>query len=107
MFNDLARTMLSKISTNDGEICKTQQCYGVYDSFSSVEMYISADKVTFRVSGEPYVVAMMKWLQLNIQNGVNISVITLKELVDKFGIPELKYRSAIQIVDLIEKINER
>jgi hypothetical protein len=107
MLNDITKQMLSQISQSDGDINSSQICYLVSDSFSTVEMYISVDNVSFRVSSEPYIVAMSKWLQLKIKNGDDITYLTLGTLVDSFEIPKLKYRSAMLILDLIEKINER
>ena len=106
MFNSLTKNMLSQVSKSDGEINVSQICFCVSDSFSTIEMYISEDKVSFRVSGEPYIVAMSKWLQCELQNGSDLSSISLQYLVKLFEIPVLKYRSAMMMIDLIEKINE-
>ena len=107
MYNSLVKDLLSKIKIEDGNIYPEQQRYQVKDSFSAVELYICDNKVSYRVFGDAYTMAMVKFLQMKLQNKQDIKNITLENLVAGFDLPEVKYRDALQIVELIEKINER
>lgn len=105
MYNDLVKRLLADIKKEDGCILPGQQKYVVSDNFSTVEIYVLENKVSFRVSGDAYILSMVKWLQLKIQNQEDIKNISLESLVDTFDLPEIKYRNALQIVQLIERIN--
>ena len=107
MYNDLVKKMLAKISLDDAKTFPDQKKYSVEDNFSTLEIYVKDGKVSFRVFGDGYILAMMKWLQIQLQSKQNISNISLESLISLFELPELKYRNALQIVELIEKINER
>ncbi|WP_150466533.1 hypothetical protein [Francisella sp. SYW-9] len=107
MYNSLVKDLLSKITIEDGNIYPEQQKHQVKDSFSSVELYVSNDKISYRVLGDAYIMAMVKFLQIKLQDRQNLKDITLESLVANFDLPEVKYRNALQIVELIEKINER
>ena len=107
MYNSLVKDLLSKITIDDGNISPEQQKYQVKDSFSTVELYISDDMISYRAFGDAYIMAMVKFLQIKLQDRQNLKGITLESLVDDFDLPEVKYRNALQIVELIEKINER
>lgn len=48
---------------------------------------------------------MLKWLQLSLLNKQNLSQISLEKLIADFDLPQVKYRDALQIIKLIEKIN--
>ncbi|AJC48983.1 hypothetical protein IB642_03790 [Allofrancisella guangzhouensis] len=107
MYNSLIKEMLTKLSKEDAEILPTQIRYKVGDSFSTVEVYISKERISFKVFGDAYIVAMVKWLQLRLQGGENIEKISIEYLIELFELPEVKYRNAIQLIELIEKLNER
>ncbi|API86497.1 hypothetical protein [Francisella uliginis] len=107
MYNSLVKDLLSKITIDDGNILPEQQKYQVKDSFSTVELYISDDMVSYRAFGDVYVMTMVKFLQIKLQHRQNLKDITLESLIADFDLPEVKYRNALQIVELIEKINER
>ncbi len=106
MYNDFTKGILKSISINDGAIESNQKLYVILDNFSHVELYIG-NKISFRVKGDAYLTAMIKWVATAIQDKKNIHNITLEELVNKFAIPEYKIRNAVQIIELIEKIDER
>ena len=106
MYNDFTKDMLRNISINDGVIESNQKRYVVSDNFSHVELYIGSE-ISFRVKGDAYLTAMIKWVVTAIRDKKNIYNITLEELVNKFAIPEYKVRNAVQIIELIEKIDER
>ncbi|QIW09875.1 hypothetical protein [Francisella sp. LA112445] len=107
MYNNLVKDLLSKIMIKDGDIYPDQQKYQVKDSFLTVELYISDDKISYRVLGDAYIMAMVKFLQIKLQDKQELKNITLESLVADFDLPEVKYRNALQIVELIERINER
>lgn len=107
MYNSLVKDLLSKITIDDGNISPEQQKYQVKDSFSTIELYISDDMISYRVFGDAYIMAMIKFLQIKLQDRQTLKDITLESLVEDFDLPEVKYRNALQIVELIEKINER
>ncbi|QIV94642.1 hypothetical protein [Allofrancisella frigidaquae] len=106
MYNSLVKEMLSKISVDDAEILPTQVKYNVSDNFLTVEIYVSKEKTSFKVFGDAYITAMAKWLQLKLQANESVKV-SLEDLIDIFGLPEIKYRNAVQLIELIEKLNER
>ena len=106
MYNQVIKDMLSKVSIKDSKIDESQKKYSVNDNFSTIEIYISEDKVSYKVLGDAYIVAMTKWLQNKLINNENIKNITLENLVKTFDLPEMKLRNAVQILELIEKINE-
>ncbi|MED7788150.1 hypothetical protein [Francisella sp. 19X1-34] len=107
MYNNLVKGLLSKITVEDGNIYPEQQKYQVKDSFSTVELYVSDHEISYRVFGDAYIMAMVKFLQTKLQSKQDAKNITLENLVADFDLPEVKYRNALQIVELIEKINER
>ncbi|ASG67571.1 hypothetical protein fh0823_02300 [Francisella halioticida] len=107
MYNKLVKDLLSEMKIEDSNILAEQQKYQVKDSFSSVELYISDNAISYRVFGDTYIMAMVKFLQIKLQNKHKLRNITLDKLVTDFDLPEVKYRNALQIVELIEKINER
>jgi len=90
----------------DAEIFENQKKYSVRDNFSTVEIYVSDTAVSYRVQGDGYIVAMIKWLQLMLINNKNLKDITLNGLVEIFDLSEVKFRNAVQILELIEMINE-
>lgn len=107
MYNRLVKDLLAEISSKDAIILAEHKKYQVSDSFSNIELYVSADSVSFRVFGDAYITAMVKWLQVKLQAKENLDEINLEDLITKFDLPEVKYRNAIQLMDLIEKINDR
>ena len=107
MYNQIVKKMLAEISKNDGDIYPNQDKYRVSDDFSTIEIYIGEKRVSFKVLGDAYIVAMTKWLQVKLQSKENSQEISFQNLVEIFDLPKVKYRNAIQIVELIEKINER
>ena len=107
MYNSLVKELLSRVTIDDGNISPEQQKYQVKDSFSTVELYISDDMISYRAFGDAYIMAMVKFLQIKLQDKQDLKNMTLEKLVEDFGLPEVKYRNALQIVELIEKINER
>ena len=107
MYNNLVKDLLSKIKIEDGNIYPEQQKYQVKDSFSVVEVYICDNKVSYRVLGDAYIMAMVKFLQVKLQHKQDLKDITLAKLVMDFDLPEVKYRDALQIIELIENVNER
>lgn len=107
MYNKLVKDLLSKIKIEDGYILTEQQKYQVKDSFSSVELYISDNAISYRVFGDAYIMAMVKFLQMKLQDKQDLKDICLEKLVADFDLPEVKYRNALQIVELVEKVNER
>ncbi|MGQ4002260.1 hypothetical protein QIW31_04360 [Francisellaceae bacterium CB299] len=106
MYNQFTKEMLSKVSMQDAEIFENQKKYSVRDNFSTVEIYVSDTAVSYRVQGDGYIVAMIKWLQLMLINNKNLKDITLNGLVEIFDLSEVKFRNAVQILELIEMINE-
>ncbi|APC97300.1 hypothetical protein [Francisella frigiditurris] len=106
MYNNKVKNLLSQLSKKDGIITVDQKLYKVEDSFSIIEMYVGKN-ISFRVWGDPYVVAMTKWLQGELKAKKVLSNIRLEELIGLFNIPDTKVRGAIQIMELIDKINER
>jgi hypothetical protein len=106
MYNQLTKKMLSKVSMQDAEIFENQKRYSIRDNFSTVEIYVSDTAVSYRVQGDGYIVAMTKWLQLILANNENLKDVTLGSLVEAFDLPEIKFRNAVQILELIEMINE-
>ena len=107
MYNQLVKQLLSQTTIEDADILDEQKKYSVSDNFSTIEFYISTSKVSFKVYGDAYIVAMVKWLQLKLQNGDDIDNIDIESLVKEFDLPDVKQRNAIQLMDLIEKINDR
>ncbi|ABK90125.1 hypothetical protein [Francisella tularensis] len=105
MYNDLTRELLRQVKFEDGIILAEQTKYSVSDSFSTVEIYICDKRVSYRVYGDAYILAMLKWLQLSLLNKQNLSQISLEKLIADFDLPQVKYRDALQIIKLIEKIN--
>lgn len=105
MYNDKIKSLLSQISEKDGIITLDQKLYKVEDSFSTIEMYIGKD-ISFRVWGDPYVMAMTKWLQCELKAKRLLSDIQLEELINLFSIPDVKIRGAVQVMELIDKIYE-
>ncbi|APD50297.1 hypothetical protein [Francisella hispaniensis] len=105
MYNDLTRQLLKQVKFEDGIILAEQAKYSVSDSFSTVEIYICDERVSYRVYGDAYSLAMLKWLQLSLLNKQNLSQISLENLILDFDLPQARYRNALQIVQLIEKIN--
>ena len=106
MYNQFTKEMLSKVSMQDAEIFENQKKYSVRDNFSTVEIYVSDTAVSYRVQGDGYIVAMIKWLQLMLINNKDLKDITLNGLVEIFDLSEVKFRNAVQILELIEMINE-
>lgn len=106
MYNNLVKELLSQIKKEDAIINTGQKQYSVSDNFSAIEIYISNDNVSYRVFGDAYLMAMVKWLQIKIQNKKYLRNITIESIVSEFDLPEIKYRNALQIIELIEKINE-
>ena len=102
----MVRDMLSKVSIKDTNIYKNQKKYSIHDNFSSIEIYISNSKISYRVKGDVYIIAMTKWLQLMLINNEMLKNITVKNLVKIFNLPQVKIRNAIQIYELVEQINE-
>ena len=107
MYNSEVKKMLRLISKEDAVIDSDQIRYSVGDGFSTIDIYVSVNKVSFRVYGDAYVLAMTKWLQLELKNNEDISELSLECLVDKFDIPTNKIRDAVQILDLVEQVNEK
>ncbi|MBK2357634.1 hypothetical protein [Francisella hispaniensis] len=105
MYNDLTRQLLKQVKFEDGIILAEQTKYSVSDSFSTVEIYICDERVSYRVYGDAYSLAMLKWLQLSLLNKQNLSQISLENLIVDFDLPQARYRNALQIIQLIEKIN--
>ncbi|APC91307.1 MULTISPECIES: hypothetical protein [Francisella] len=105
MYNDLVKNLLAKVKVEDAVILTQQTKYVVSDSFSTVEVYICDKKVSYRVYGDAYILAMLKWLQLSLQNKQDLSQISIEKLIADFDLPEIKFRNALQIIQLIEKIN--
>lgn len=107
MYNKLVKNLLAEISSKDAVILAEHKKYEVSDSFSSIELYVSEESISFKVFGDAYITAMVKWLQIKLQAKESFDDITLECLVAKFDLPEVKYRNAIQLMNLIEKINDR
>ena len=107
MYNRLVKDLLAEISSKDAVISAEHKKYEVSDSFSSIELYVSADSVSFKVFGDAYMTAMVKWLQIKLQAKESLDEISLEDLIAMFDLPEVKYRNAIQLMNLIEKINDR
>ncbi|WP_395167129.1 hypothetical protein [Francisella salimarina] len=105
MYNDMLKKFLLDVNFDDAIILPEQIRYEVKDSFSTIQMYICDKKISFRVYGDAYVVAMTKWLQQKLKSKYDIKQITIQQLVDKFNLPDFKYRNASQLIELIEKIN--
>jgi len=106
MYNKNVMMYLNSININDSIIDSDQIKYGVNDGYSCVDIYIG-ERVSFRVFGDAYITAMTKWLAESIHNKINIKDTDLVQLVEKFEIPKYKIRNAVQILEVIEKINER
>ena len=106
MYNKLTKEMLSKVSMQDAEIFENQKKYSVRDNFATVEIYVSDTAVSYRVQGDGYIVSMTKWLQLMLANNESLKDITLESLVEAFDLPEIKFRNAVEILELIEMIDE-
>ena len=106
MYNQITKELLSKVCIKDAEINKNQKKYSVKDNFSTIEIYVSNDSVSYRVQGDGYIIAMTKWLQIRLTNNENLKTITLESLVETFDLPEVKLRNAVQILELIEMLNE-
>lgn len=106
MYNEIVKEMLSKVNMKDAVFCKSQKKYSVSDNFSTIEIYVRDTTVSYRVQGDAYIIAMTKWLQLELINNESLENITLEDLVKIFDLPDIRLRNAIQILELIEKINE-
>ncbi|MFC4891913.1 hypothetical protein ACFPDQ_02490 [Pseudofrancisella aestuarii] len=105
MYNSKVKNLLSQVSEKDGIIAVGQKLYKVEDSFSIIEMYVGKE-ISFRVWGDPYILAMTKWLQCELKIKAHLSGLKLEELISLFSIPDTKIRGAIQIMELIDKIYE-
>ena len=106
MYNEIVKEMLSKVNMKDAISCENQKKYSISDNFSTIEIYIRDATVSYRVQGDAYIIAMTKWLQLELINNESLENIVLEDLVNIFDLPDIKLRNAIQIIELIEKINE-
>ncbi len=104
MYNKLTKDMLSKVCVKDADVYKNQKRYYVNDSFSNIEIYIGESDISYRVQGDAYIVAMTKWLQLKLVRTEYLQDITLEYLVELFDLPEVKFRNAVQVLELIEQI---
>lgn len=72
MYNDLVKKLLAEINFEDAVILPEQVKYCVIDNFSVIEMYISEEKISFRVYSDAYMLAMIKWLQKKLQHKTDI-----------------------------------
>ena len=107
MYNNNIINNLKTICKEDTVFFKNQSKYAVADGFSKVEFYIDEKKFSYRVSGDAYITAMTKWLQKCLINSNDLSLITLPYLIEYFGIPQHKVRNAMQIINIIKKINAK
>ncbi|GAB4222214.1 MAG: hypothetical protein Kow0076_2870 [Francisella sp.] len=106
MYNHFTKNILKQVTSEDGVILENQTKYTVNDSFSAMEIYISDSKISYRVYADAYGLAMIKWLQIKLSNKESINNISLDSLIKIFSLPKTKYRNALQLINLIEKINE-
>jgi len=106
MYNEITKELLLKVCIRDAEIDSNQKKYSVKDNFSAIEIYMGKTKVSYRVQGDGYIVAMVKWVQLKLIDRELLKDISLENLVDIFDLPEIKLRNAVQILELIEMLNE-
>lgn len=105
MYNDLVKQLLTQVKFEDSIILAEQAKYSISDNFSTVEIYICDKRVSYRIYGDAYSLAMLKWLQISLQNKQNLSQISLEKLIADFDLPQVRYRDGLQIIQLIEKIN--
>ena len=106
MYNQMTKDMLAKVCVKDTNIHENQKKYSVKDNFSTIEVYINEENISYRVQGDAYIIAMIKWLQLKLIGKEILINMTLENLVEIFDLPEVKLRNGVQILELIEKINE-
>ena len=106
MYNQIIKEMLAKVCIKDANTYENQKKYSVKDNFSTIELYINKANVSYRVQGDAYIIAMTKWLQLQLIDNQSLQDITLDYLIETFSLPDVKLRNATQILELIEKINE-
>lgn len=104
MYTELMKNCLRNICQSDAKVDEDQSMYAVNDAFASIELYTSSNKVSFKVKGDAYITAMVKWLQVRMLAGENISLLTLKTFTKKFNLPENKVRNAALMMELIEQI---
>ncbi|AIT09012.1 hypothetical protein LO80_02810 [Candidatus Francisella endociliophora] len=106
MYNNLVKELLAEVKKEDSNVFSEQQKYSVWDKFSTIEIYISESMVSYRVFGDAYIVAMAKWIQNKIQKKEDLRKINIESIILDFELPEVKYRNALQLIELIEKVNE-
>lgn len=103
--NPLIEKLLAEISEHDATSDTVLATYQVGDSTMQVVLSIG-EQVTFKVHGDPYLMAMVKWLQRKLTDGEHqyLQSLTMPLLVEIFALPEFKHKNALLILQLIDKI---
>ena len=103
--HDKVEQLLAQVSLADAMPQNTVASYQSGEGSMQVVLHIG-ETVTFKVHGDPYLIAMMKWLQQQLIIGKHqlLRALTMVELTEMFALPEHKQKNALLILQLIDKI---
>jgi len=107
MYNQKVRNLLKKISKQDAIILPTQKKHSVSGRDMQIDLFVDSERVSFQVYGDAYLLALVKFLQLELENAFqdNTSLeLDVEILVNSFAIPEKKYTNITLILELLEKV---
>lgn len=103
--NHKIEQLLSQVSLADAMPQNTVASYQIGEGSMQVVLHVG-ETVTFKVHGDPYLIAMVKWLQQQLIAGKHqqLRASTMVELTEFFALPEYKEKNALLILQLIDKI---
>ncbi|QLE78547.1 hypothetical protein FLM55_01835 [Francisella sp. Scap27] len=104
MYSDTMKDCLEAIKVTDAQVSAEQLKYSVRDGYAEIELYISSKRISYRVKGDPYIIAMVKWLQIYLSNNNGIFKLSLNTFIEKFELPDNKLRNAILMMELVEQL---
>ena len=107
MYNQQVLQWLLKI--NEDDCLELDQSSVVITAGSDYQQVVFGEidkKYYFCVIGSPYLMAMTKWLQeqLNTSPAMSLEHYDVTQLVDLFELPQHKRKDALLIVQLIEQL---
>lgn len=103
MYSDIMKDCLETIKVTDAQVSAEQLKYSVRDGYAEIELYISSKRISYRVKGDPYIIAMVKWLQIYLSNNDTFKL-SLNTFIEKFELPDNKLRNAILMMELVEQL---
>jgi len=105
-YNQTVLYWMKKITKCDIIPVSARPTFKVEDGLNSIEFLLNDKSIAFKVYGNAYLIAMVKWLQNFLKKKRNIEEIEISRIKKEFELPENKIMDAILLIRLVEIIKK-